>query len=439
MRAARNQSHHFFLPYLNSPHFFASQRTMGANEEQDEDQGEQIRICLRLAPGVNDPSLEVPLDPIAVPSNLRRKGLSALVNHLLGRKVPSEGNGESGEELKGSDDEMKDDEGMLPALPFDFILNGKLLRMGVEAAVRRDGLSLEEAVEIRYFVAQTAPTTSGTSETLPDWVSALSFTPIMKQQLPYDGFVFSGCYDGSIRTLLSETCAVLTSVKAHSGAIKCLDSTVWNDNDGEAAMVVTGSMDQTLLTHILTVLSSEGRGDVQKCSMKLHGVYTGGHFNSIESVAITQSSSNQRFLASGDWDGKMCLWKVPASASGAEQVKGGTSKKRQKVDSSSSSKGSKLDVAEVSSVATWKSHASNISGIVWGVKGGNDQQHLITSSWDHSCKVWDVERQDCILSLNGSRVVSALGRCINSDIIATGHVSLTAEKLCVDVNLSRDE
>eukprot|EP00590_Aulacoseira_subarctica_P006168 CAMPEP_0172420560 /NCGR_PEP_ID=MMETSP1064-20121228/6921_1 /TAXON_ID=202472 /ORGANISM="Aulacoseira subarctica , Strain CCAP 1002/5" /LENGTH=455 /DNA_ID=CAMNT_0013160581 /DNA_START=3 /DNA_END=1367 /DNA_ORIENTATION=- len=393
-------------------------------EEGEQDQGEQIRISLRLAPGINDPSLEVSSDPIAVPANLRRKGLSALVNHLLERRAPDEN-------LEDSDQDDEESSSMLPALPFDFILNGKLLRMGVEAAVRRDGLSLEEAVEIRYFVAQSAPRNSGESQTLPDWASALSFsTIVMSEKISprYDGFVFCGCYDGSLRALSSNSCATITSLdRAHLGAIKCIDSNVWSATaDQEGILVATGSMDQTLLTHILSVPNS-GSDVVEKPVLKLHCTYTNGHSNSIESLALTRSSADEYLLTSGDWDGNICLWKVPTGAGGAteSQNNSSSSKKRQKVVSNTSASGSESNGATTACVAKWKCHAGSISGIAWGVKGGSNKQHLITSSWDHSCKVWDVERQDCILSLNGSRVVSALGRCTNSDIIATGHPDCT--------------
>jgi ribosome biogenesis protein YTM1 len=400
------------------------------NEEREEEQGEKIRVSLRLAPGVHDASLEVPSDPIAVPANLRRKGLSALVNHMLGRDVRIE-------EEKSVDESDDEDEVKLPMLPFDFILNGKLLRMGIEAAVRRDGLSLEEVVDIHYFVAQAPPRHSGTSEELPDWVSALSFSSGIQQKnktaLPqYDGLLLSGCYDGSIRALSPNTCAVVTSVKAHSGAIKCIDSNAWNkgDNtDGRDILIATGSMDQTLLTHILSFPNSNDPDLVEKPTMTLHCKYIDGHSNSVESVALNQSSNGDYILASGDWDGNMCLWKVPLNMEGTtteSHSNVSASKKRVKVDPASFVTGKKLPEtsAVVSSIAKLTSHTANISGISWGVKGGSNKQHLITSSWDHSCKVWDVERQECALSLNGSRVVSALGRCVNSDIIATGHVSL---------------
>ena len=39
-----------------------------------------------LDSSVTDRSLEVPSEPIAIPADLRRKGLSAVINHLLDRQ-----------------------------------------------------------------------------------------------------------------------------------------------------------------------------------------------------------------------------------------------------------------------------------------------------------------------------------------------------------------
>merc|ERR1712071_102150 len=55
----------------------------------------------------------------------------------------------------------------------------------------------------------------------------------------------------------------------------------------------------------------------------------------------------------------------------------------------------------------------------------DDNNKLISASWDHSLRVWDVQREDCLLTLNGSRVISAMGRCSNSDVVATGHPDCT--------------
>lgn len=80
-----------------------------------------------------------------------------------------------------------------------------------------------------------------------------------------------------------------------------------------------------------------------------------------------------------------------------------------------------------------QAHTSKVSGVSWGnyEKFQSDNasaasSQLITGSWDHSLKVWDVERQDCLLTLNGSRVVSCLDTSYHSSgIVATGHPDCT--------------
>ncbi len=45
-----------------------------------------------------------------------------------------------------------------------------------------------------------------------------------------------------------------------------------------------------------------------------------------------------------------------------------------------------------------------------------------TASWDHAVKVWDLERQDCVQTLNGSKVVTSLAASPSSGrLLAAGH------------------
>ena len=72
----------------------------------DDNRGHQIRISFVLDPSVESETpegdtIEVPSDPIAVPATVRRRGLSAIINHLLDRKVePEKGGSDSDEGLR---------------------------------------------------------------------------------------------------------------------------------------------------------------------------------------------------------------------------------------------------------------------------------------------------------------------------------------------------
>lgn len=367
----------------------------------DEQESEQIRVSLILSKACSDSSLKVPSDPIAVPSTTRKKGLSAIVNHLLDRDVTSE-------DLSSDSDEHSDDDEKMPSVPFDFLVNNKLLRLTIGGAVRREGLSLEKAVEIHYFPARSVPQNEGESEKLPNWITSMSYTNQM---------LYSGSCDGSIRVFHNNETNQKVGftqaevIKAHSGAVNCLASFGCLDGSN---IIASGSIDQTLVTHNHCI-QKNGRD-----SVALHAVYSGGHTSSINSVKLAFPNNNLT-LASGDWDGGLCIWRVPQDSefdSSYENTDVHSRKKRK----GSSSKNSLIEVKEVSPTLFIKAHKSCISGIAWGHEHFNHgHSTLFTSSWDHSIKAWDVESQNEILALNGSKVVTSLGRCCNSNVVATGH------------------
>lgn len=371
-----------------------------------DDSAEKIRIRFKLALGVNDPSIEVSSEPIAVPSTIRRRGLSAVINHLLDRKIVSKE-----DEEEGSDEDSNDDK--LPSISFDFLINKKLLRTCLQSGIRREGLSLEEAIEIQYFPALNAPSGDGASNPLPDWISAMSHTLNVGG---HDALCLGG-YDGTIRVFSTgNDCREIASIHSQ-GPIKCIASSPSISMSPEL-VIATGSIDQTLVSHKFSV------NDAGKEELVLHAVYNGGHFNSVESVDLHKTSNNDLHMASGDWDGGLSLWKVPNQAEENIENEGDTNTKKIRTDFSSSSKSkSAVGVIDVRPIHSWKAHASSVSGIIWGE--GETSPNLITSSWDHSIKVWDSERQDCLLTLNGSRVISAMGKCSNSDVVATGHPDCT--------------
>ena len=171
--------HHKTLPTKTTPSTMvandnssSSSSSDEAMEEKEEEIGEQIRVSFVLDSSVSDRSLQVPSEPIAIPADLKRKGLSAVINHLLDRH-----------------DESDDGDENEQALPFDFIVANRLLRTGVEQAARRFGLSLEQAIQISYFPAQPAPEISQQGEPEPDWIGTIAYK---------HDFVYTGGYDGSI-------------------------------------------------------------------------------------------------------------------------------------------------------------------------------------------------------------------------------------------------
>lgn len=417
-----------------------------SSDDNDEFPETKLRISFILSPSLlrtnnnNNQQqyelLKLSTDPIAVPASLRKRGLSTVVNHLLDRKLPKEDKSDS-----GSDDDEDEDESKLPAIPFDFLLNNKLLRLPLESAVRKEGLNTEQAIEIQYFPARLPPKQEGESENLPDWINVMDYAAVDVDDENNEnggrsgGMLFTGGADGSIRSFhssdskspLQQKC----SVAAHTAPIKCLStsSSIFDVNNNTKTLVATGSMDQTLITHLYNTTNN---------TLDLHAVYSGGHTNSIGSVALMQHNSsnegnNNTLMASGDWDGGLAIWSVPSGAADAVEQQTESNPKKRKGGSKEAKSTSISDnenvnnvtaVQEVKPIQAIKAHSSNISGVQWGY-GNNADQTIITGSWDHGLKVYDINRMDCILALNGSRVVTSLSRCSNSNVVATSSPDCT--------------
>lgn len=386
------------------------------SDASDSDEaGEQIRVSLTLAAEVTDRSLEVTSEPIAVPASVGRKGLAAVINHLLDRRVERDDEAED-----ASDDEDEEDQDKLPAIPFDFVLkdNNRLLRSGVEREARRYGLSLEKPLALLYFPAQEAPELQGETEILPDWVSCLSYVADSK----HGAYLCAASYDGSLRiyqprqehdekenVILNP---VASTAAAHGGPIKCM--TAINDPLNNNLIMASGGMDNTLVVHSYDIKSKKLTKHI-KCQQ--------GHAAALGSVDFFPST---RKLVSGDWDGTLAVWDLKEATESEEEQASKKVKTESKPKSTTKSSTKKL----APQALLPKAHSSQISGISWGNlhkynhKEGDANNHktLVTGSWDHSVKVWDMERQECILSLNGSKVVACLDTSYHSEgIVATGH------------------
>lgn len=352
------------------------------DDDEDNDIGQQIRVEFILDASVTNRELEVPHEPIAVPSDVRRKGLSAVINHLLGRRI-----GEIREEEESNEEKEA-------AISFDFIIQGKLLRSGVESAARRYGLSLEHAVPLTYFPAQEAPHQSGKGEPIPDWIGCLQY---------HNKHIATGGYDGSIRlyTLVGNVLETVATTQAHSGPIKCMAVSA---QDSEFR-IASGSLDQSLVLHTYNTESKS----LDRCA-----TYTDGHTSSIGCVSLSL-----QHMVSGDWDGGLSIWSLDAVAVVEEvELQIPSAKKAKSSNGTTTSHTTKT----IKPRCTFAGHGSQISGVAWNSFHDNT---FVTGSWDHSIKVWDAEKQNCLLTLNGSRVVACMDLSTHSQVLATGHPDCT--------------
>lgn len=94
-------------------------------------------------------TLQIPVQPYLVPVSWRRTHLSTLVNRLL-----SDGDGTAS----------------ATTIPFDFIVEGQLLRTSLQQWLEANGKTEEETIEIEY-VRSTLPPRYTAAYEQDDWIS----------------------------------------------------------------------------------------------------------------------------------------------------------------------------------------------------------------------------------------------------------------------------
>ena len=160
-----------------------------------------IRLITRLPA-----DLKVPETAVAVPASINRYGLSQIINALL--------------ELQ-------------PQRPFDFLVNGTLLRGSIAQCVEALHLSAEDVIDIEYTLAVLPPKPRAA---LPhdDWYGQR--THIKPSAKPHNtnrvsclalpgGVLVSGAYDGCLRAWTGDGEApASTTTGAHEGPVTALSA-----------------------------------------------------------------------------------------------------------------------------------------------------------------------------------------------------------------------
>lgn len=305
----------------------------------------QVRFVTKLKP-----PFKAPTTSIALPSNLTRMGLSAVVNNLL---------------QSGNDDWKPE--------PFDFLIDGELVRMSLEDFLLAKGISAEKTLEIEYIKA-VAPRKEEDPSLHDDWVSAVDGS---------NPFIVTGCYDGLGR--IWKAAGVCTHVlEGHNGSITSVGVVKSNNNENDTNMVVaTGSKDRTVkLWKFDTELQEE--------NLKLSSFRTlRGHTASVQTLA---SHPNGNMICSGSWDCRINLWQTESNEGDIVSIK-----KRKKGNKEEESQ------SEGEAVSTLVGHTQCVSSVVWPEYGT-----IYSASWDHSIRRWDVETGKDTINMYCGKVVNCI-------------------------------
>lgn len=310
------------------------------------------RIQVRFTTKLKAP-FKLPSTSITIPSNLTRFGLSSIVNNLL----------------KDGDEDWETE-------PFDFLIDGELVRMSLEEFLLAKGISAEKILEIEYIKA-VAPRKEEEPSMHDDWVSAIDGSS--------PRFLLTGCYDGLAR-VWSAPGKCTHVLEGHTSPVTsvCVVKPKVASMDGE--IVATASKDRTLR---LWKFDTEESIDQPKRIQAFKILR--GHSAALQSVAVRPSGD---MVCSGSWDCRINLWQTNVSDAEGSAV---SVKKRKKEGAAKESQ------SEGEAVSTLVGHTQCVSSVVWP-----SAESIFSASWDHTIRRWDVETGKDSLSMSCGKVINCL-------------------------------
>ena len=277
-----------------------------------------------------------------------------------------------------------------------------LIRTTLKKFISRNGLSMESVITVNYM-----PVTSFSEESkhidCPAWVGAVS-TEL--------NVAVMGCFDGQLRTANWENLTPLSSVQAHSHPIRSIAA--WQHANA-LGIVATASKDQSVRCWQLL---SDGTFE---CLCKLE--------SSLSSVECVAYWGEKNTVLSGDWAGNIFAYDVSSLSDkisqGTADETGLAKKKKRKLATSASQNTTGLSDAQTASssgvtlphMLTIHAHSQAVSCMQLGAEACR----LYTGSWDHSMKEWDLDRQECVATFAGAKVVTALAFSATTHLIASSH------------------
>lgn len=240
---------------------------------------------------------------------------------------------------------------------FDFLVTGEFLRATLKHHLREREISFEDHILIEYVEKYPAPEPQ---ECLlhDDWVSAVQAC---------GDWILTGCYDNSLNLWSIEGKHRLT-IPGHDAPIK---DVTWIKLDETVGVFASASQDQTAMIWEWNIKQNSVEC-VQICK---------GHERGVDCIDV---SPNREKLATGSWDTLLKIWSGDLS----EDANG----------DHSSAKKAKATSSTKTPLLTLEGHREAISSVQW-----IDNHNLLTASWDHTMKLWDLQLGGIKQELTGNK------------------------------------
>lgn len=311
-----------------------------------EDLKSQVKV--RFFTRERDEALHVDETPIFAPLNLKRFGLSEIVNHLLKTER---------------------------SVPFDFLIDGELLRTSLQDYLTKRGVSSEVTLNVEYTRAVLPPSYLSSFNN-DDWVSSIDISGPQH--------IVTGSYDGVVRTWnLSGKVEKLYS--GHAGAVRAIKTV-------SATRLVSAGNDRCLRiwkTKADTIKEDEEDIEDGKTLAILEG-------HQAPIVGIDVSASTNRII-SASYDNSIGLWstnyKEMSVIDHLEEMNNINNKM-----STAAKKRRKLTLKDGTirrrgPLSVLESHTAPVEQVIFDK---NDQTVGYSVSQDHTIKTWDIMTSRCV-------------------------------------------
>ncbi|SGZ51081.1 CIC11C00000005595 [Sungouiella intermedia] len=342
----------------------------------------------------DDESLHTSDAPLFVPVSLKRYGLSEVVNHLLKTETP---------------------------VPFDFLIDGVLLRSSVDEYLLKNGLSSETFLNIEYARAVLPPSFLASFND-EDWVSSLdTISATSDAVLAVRGAVnvapqiLAGSYDGIVRTY-NMSGQVEKQYVGHLGPVR---SVKWVYTH----RIVSAGNDRQIRLWKTSNAETEVEDDDDEPELAKTLAILEYHKAPVVDLDVNQTS--HRILSAGG-DNVVGLWStVPKDMTVVEPYGGETagassaSKKRRKMALQDSG------IKHRAPLALLESHTQPVEGVIFDKF---DSSVAYSVSQDHTIKTWDLVTSRCVDTRSTGYSLLSVLQLPDVNLIASGssarHINL---------------
>lgn len=239
---------------------------------------------------------------------------------------------------------------------FDFLVKGEFLKFSMGKHLKDREISFEDTIEIEYVERYPAPEPQDCL-IHDDWVSAVKTN---------EKYILTGCYDNSLNIWTLKGDHKLTVV-GHDAPIK---GVTWIKMNEDVAVFASASKDQTIM------IWEWDHKNKAECLFACKG-----HERAIDCIDVSPDGTR---LASGSWDNLLKIWSaLPYNSEG---------------ESSSQKKMKSEEPLTRTPLMTLEGHREAISAVQW-----IDDATILTSSWDHTLKFWDLNMNGITKEIPGNK------------------------------------